>query len=250
MKFYKSINPDVIAVAGTWDPLLPRHTALFKNLLRHSRKKGLNPYLLMFYPTPANHLHQNFYKDYFDPDARIALFKRLGIHNVVLLDFKQDDLRRGTGEFFDELAKNTGITLAEFWVGENQSLGRAPQGLLSIGPECAARNIKLRTLKNSFLVSLDKDAVYRNFNQGNFEATAAIIGYFPTYKLKGDLQVNMHEGVYDARLRMAPFDATNELPVTVKISDDHLRDFEKPAEYDWLVLVKRVDQPKGETELS
>ena len=201
----------------------------------------------MFYPTPANYLHQNHYKDYFDLEARIAVFKRLGVHNVIVLDFNQEDLRRSTGDFFDELAKNTGITLVEFWVGENQSLGTAPQGLLSIGPECAARNIKLRTLKNSFMVNLDKEAVYRNFNQRNFEATAAIVGYFPTYKLKDGLPVNMHDGVYDARLRLAPFDAAHELPVTVKIGDGHLQGFKKLAEYDWLVLIKSIDQPMDET---
>jgi hypothetical protein len=249
MKFDKKINPDVIAVAGTWDPLLPRHIALFKNLLRQGRKKGLNPYVLLFYPTPANYLHQNQIKDYFDLEARIAVFKRLGVNNVIVLDFNQEDLRRGTGEFFDELAKNAGIRLAEFWVGENQSLGIAPQGILSIGPECAARNIKLGTLKNSFLVNLDKDAVYGNFKRGNFEATAAVTGYFPTYKLKEGLAVNIHNGIYDARLRPAPFEAANELPVTVTISDGHLQEFKKPVEYDWLVLIKRVDQPEGESEL-
>ena len=242
MKFHQAFNPNIIAVAGTWDPLLPRHIALFKNLLRHSRKKGLNPYVLMFYPTPANYLHQNSYKDYFDLDARIAVFKRLGMHNVIVLDFNQQDLRRGTGEFFDELAENTGIKLAEFWVGENQSLGIAPQGLLSIGPECAARNIKLRTLKNSFLVSLDKDAVYRNFNQGNFETTAAIIGYFPTYKLKDGLPVNMHDGLYDAKLRINPFQSRDERAVTVSIMNSHAEAFEKPAGYEWLILSKRLDQ--------
>ncbi|HZY38088.1 MAG TPA: hypothetical protein VFE53_15640 [Mucilaginibacter sp.] len=242
MKFHKRINPDVIAVAGTWDPLLPRHIALFKNLLRHAHKKGLNPYVFMFYPTPANYLHQNHYKDYFDLEARIAIFKRLGINNIIVLDFNQEDLRRGTGEFFDELAKNTGITIAEFWVGENQSLGIAPQGLLSIGPECATRKIKLRTLKNSFLVNLDKDAVYRNFNQGNFEATAAIIGYFPTYKLKDDLQVNMHDGVYAAKLRVNPFESHGELTVTITIMNGHADSVERPAGFDWLILSGRIEQ--------
>ena len=62
---------------GTWDPVLPRHKALFKKLISYSKKKALNPYIIIFYPNPANFIHENRYKDYFDLDARIELFKHL-----------------------------------------------------------------------------------------------------------------------------------------------------------------------------
>jgi len=43
MKFSQAFNPDIIVIAGTWDPVLPRHVALFKELLRYSKKKGAEP---------------------------------------------------------------------------------------------------------------------------------------------------------------------------------------------------------------
>jgi len=238
MKFHKSINNNIIAVAGTWDPVLPRYKTLFTELLRYSKKHGLNPYVFIFYPNPLNYLHENRYKDYFDIDTRIELFKHLGINNVIVLDFDRVDLKQTSGDFFNALFAATGIVLDELWIGENQSLGGGPDGFLAIRTECAGRNIKLRILKNSFLVNLDKDEFNINFRQCNFERTSAIVGYFPTYKLKESRQINMHDGLYNAVLRTSPFDKANEMAVAVEIMDGRLKEIERGDGYDWLVLLK------------
>lgn len=240
MKFHKRINNNIIAVAGTWDPVLPRHRALFRELLRYGKKTGLNPYIFIFYPNPANYLHENKYKDYFDLDARIELFKYLGINNIIVLDFDQQDLRQTAGDFFNALFAATGITLNELWVGENQSFGAGAEGIFTIRTESAARNIKLRILKNSFLVNLDKDAFNRNFRQCKFDATAAVIGYSPTYKFNPDHQINMYDGMYNALLRIKPFDKSGEVAVKVEIVDGKLLVIEKGEGYDWVVLVEKI----------
>jgi hypothetical protein len=242
MKFHKNINNKIIAVLGTWDPVLPRHTALFRELLRYSKKQGLNPYIFIFYPNPANYIHENRYKDYFDLDARIELFKHLGINNVIVLDFDREDLLQTSGDFLNALSNNTGITLTELWVGENQSFGRGPEGILSIRTECANRNIRLRILKNSFLVNLEKDDVYKNFKQGKFDLTAAVVGYFPTYKLNAAAQINMHDGEYSAALRISPFQKTNEIPITIKIANQIPDEIKVPDGYIWLVLFEKINE--------
>jgi hypothetical protein len=237
MKFHQKINDNIIAVAGTWDPVLPRHKALFTELLRYSKRKGLNPYVFVFYPHPLNTLHENRYKDYFDLDARIEFFKHLGLNNIVVLDFDREDLKQSVANFFDALFAATGIVLNELWIGENQSLGAGAQGFLSTRAECAARNIKLRILKNSFLVNLDKEEFSQNFRQCKFDVTSAVIGYLPTYKLNGN--INMYDGAYDALLRIKPFDKTGEVAVSVEIADGKFTAIEKGEGYDWVVLVEK-----------
>jgi FAD synthase len=237
MIFHKNINNNVIAILGTWDPLLPRHRAIFKKLLAYSKKKGLNPYVIIIYPKPAIFIYGNIFKDYFDLPARIELFKHLGINNVLVLDIGPNDLRAGAEGVFNELGKDPSITLKELWTGENQYFGTGEKGLtLSIADECSQRGIKLTTLKNSFRLVIDKDEVMGNFKSGQFDQAAAVVGYYPTYLIRNDLHLKMYDGLYDARLRISPFDNTNEIPVTAKIANEQLGAIEKPANYNWLVL--------------
>jgi len=195
MHIQKSINPDIIAILGTWDPLLPRHRALFKQLVARGKKQGLNPCVIIVYPNPANFVYNNMYKDYFDLPARIELFKRLGINNVLVLDIGRDDLRAGAVAVFDELFKDKSIMLRELWIGENQYFGQGEKGPPSaIAGECTQRNIKLRTLKNSFKVVIDKDDVNRNVRAGKFDLAAAVVGYLPTYRLNNEGHIKMYDG--------------------------------------------------------
>jgi len=240
MKFHQAINPNVIAVAGTWDPLLPRHIALFKELLRYSKKKALNPCILIFYPTPANYINEGKFKDYFDLDARLEFFKHLGFNNMIVTEFVAMDLKRDSAEFLNELNRQTGISINELWVGENQQFGAGAQGFLSIRHECANRGLKLRVLKNSFLVHLDKERFYRDFNAGKFGLSSAVVGYFPTYRLKQDGKINIHDGVYSAKLRLQPFDKTKEIAITIKIQNQQPEEFSRDSDYHWLVLLEKI----------
>jgi len=241
MKFHNEVTQDVIAVAGTWDPLLPRHIALFKELLRYSKKKGLNPYVFVFYPTPANFITDGKFKDYFDLDARLEILRRMGLNNIIVIEFDKPDMERSAAEFLNELFAQTGIALTELWVGENQQFGAGAQGFLSIRHECASRNISLRVLKNSFLVNLDKESFYKHFNTGKFGQSQGIIGHFPTYKLKPGGQINIHDGVYSAKLRISPFDKKMEIPCTVKITNKKPDKIKKPDTHTWLVLLEKIN---------
>jgi hypothetical protein len=240
MKFHQTFNQNIIAVAGTWDPLLPRHIALFKELLRYSKKKGLNPYVLIFYPTPVNFIKEDRFKDYFDLDARVEILKYMGFNNLIVIEFEKPDLERSSAEFLDELTRQTGISINELWIGENQQFGAGAQGFLSIRHECANRNIKLRVLKNSFLVNLDKESFYQNFNAGKFDLSSSVVGYFPTYKLKPDRQIDIHDGVYSAKLRVLPFNKTNEIALNVKIVNKTVEEIKKPDTHTWLVLNEKI----------
>jgi FAD synthase len=246
MKLRKNVNQNIIAILGTWDPVLPRHTVLFKELLSYSKKQGLNPYIVIIYPSPSKFIYDNYYRDYFDLDARIEIFKYLGINNIIVLDFDQQDIQSGIGDFFNELSKDRHIILKELWVGENQSLGKGPGGsVFGITKECSDRNIKLRILKNSFLVTMDKDVVYKTIEEGKFSLTAETVGYFPTYKLKKGLQIDMYDGIYTAKLRTDPFKKTNEIAVTVKIARGKLKKFKMVDGYDWLILLGKVGSEVG-----
>jgi FAD synthase len=238
MIFHKNINKNIIAILGSWDPLLPRHRAIFKRLLTYSKKKGLNPYVIIVYPNPAIFIYGSVYKDYFDLPARIELFKHLGINNVLVLDIGGDDLLAGVEGVFNELAKDSSITLKELWIGENQYFGSGEKGVTwTTEAQCAQRNIKLTTLKNSFRVVIDKDDVMRNFKSGQFDQAATVVGDYPTYFIKDDLHIKMYDGIYDSRLRINPFDKTNEIPVTAKIANEQLEEIERPDGYYWLVLL-------------
>lgn len=242
MKFHPAFNPNIIVITGTWDPLLPRHMALFKELLRYSKKKALNPYILIFYPTPANYIFEGKFKEYFDLDARIAFFKHLGFNNLIVTEFETADLKRSSAEFLNELTRQTGISIRELWVGENQQFGAGAQGFLSIRHECASRGINLRVLKNSFLVNLDKESFYRDFNAGKFGLSSAIVGYFPTYKLKKDGKINIHDGIYSAKLRKNPFDKAKETGIIIKIKDQRPEEFTLDSNYNWLVLIEKIEE--------
>ncbi|MFI5136757.1 MAG: hypothetical protein ACHQIM_02945 [Sphingobacteriales bacterium] len=241
MKLHKNINPNIIAVLGAWNPVLPKHKALFKELLAYSKKKGLNPYVIIVYPNPGKFIYTNYFRDYFDLNARIEFLKYLGINNVLALDIAREDLQAGAGALFDQLFIDTGIKLTELWVGENQSFSTGDKGsVFSIKDECSRRDIKLRVLKNSHLVVLEKDAVYRDFRQGRLALAAAVIGQFPTYRLNGDAQIQMYDGTYNALLRVQPFDKTNEIATSVVITNEKLAPMDRPDGYDWLVLTEKT----------
>jgi len=249
MKLQKNINPNAIAVLGAWNPVLPKHKALFKELLTYSRKKGLNPYVIIVYPNPGKFIYTDYFRDYFDLNARIEFLKYLGINNVLILDIARDDLKAGAGALFDQLHKDTGIKLTELWIGAHQTFSAGENGsIFSIKDECSRRDIKLRILKNSHLVVIEKDDVYRDFRQGRLAQAATVIGQFPTYKLNGDASIQMFDGTYNALLRVHPFDKTNEITTSVIITNEQLAQIDRPDGYDWLVLTEKTSTEEVEND--
>jgi hypothetical protein len=93
-------------------------------------------------------------------------------------------------------------------------------------------------------VNLDKESLYKNFKEGRFDLTAAIVGYFPTHKLKEDLKINLYDGIYDARLRIHPFEKFKEIAVTVEITGGKLGMIERRDGYEWLVLLGKLSEEK------
>jgi FAD synthase len=241
MFFQKNLNSNIIAVLGSWDPLLPRHKALIKRLLAYSKKHGLNPYVILVYPNPVIFIHGKIFKDYFDLPARIELLKYSGINNVLVLDIDRGDLQAGAEGVFNELFKDGSITLKELWAGENQYFGNGEKGAPPlVAQECFKRGVKLKRLKNSFLVNIDKDNVNQDFKNGRFDLAAEVVGHFPTYKINEALSIKISDGTYKASLRVYPFQKGNDITITIHISDEKITEIERTDGYDWLVLLEKI----------
>lgn len=151
------ITGPAAAVVGVWDPLLPEHLELFRELAGDARQRSLAPVAIMLDPAPGSlQLGRANWPVYNDAAARFALIHGAGLDGILRIRFSRGDLSAVAADFFDTVCKQ--LTLAELWLGAKQSLGSGPEGA---GPAIARsadeHQVRLRRLPETPLQPTAKE---------------------------------------------------------------------------------------------
>src|SRR6185503_540970 len=101
-KFYGSTAGPVIAIVGTWDPLLPKHQQLFRHLRQYADRVSCQPLVIMLDPAPSSLIWGRIadWPVYDCFDMRVALIRRCGIDAIQIVRFVEQDLDAPLSEFF------------------------------------------------------------------------------------------------------------------------------------------------------
>jgi FAD synthase len=136
----------VAAVVGAWDPIVPEHEALFRDLCVYSRENGRSPVAVVLEPAPPLLLHgATQWPVYDDLPTRLARIFRCGMEGILLLRFAMKDVNAGAAELFETLTQQ--LDLSELWVGARQSFGRGAEGSFeAIAREADRRRVGLKRL--------------------------------------------------------------------------------------------------------
>jgi hypothetical protein len=124
---YQEPSCPAVAVVGSWDPLLPHHEQLFGFLHTYAQQTSLSSVVIMLDPPPQLLLNgRSRWPLYEDANVRVRRILSSGIDALLRIDFDEADLVAGAAELL-ELASSH-MSMAEFWLGATQSLGRGPSG--------------------------------------------------------------------------------------------------------------------------
>jgi hypothetical protein len=143
--FGKIAGP-VVALAGVFDPFLPRHQILARKVADSARQRGLTSMAVVLHPNPAALMHGplafTLYDDFY---VRVWRLHNCGVDAVLRLHMTKTNLDSGAAQFFDAIL--TTATVAEFWLGNRQSLGPGLSGSVgTVSQLCGLHGVKLKVL--------------------------------------------------------------------------------------------------------
>ena len=188
-----------VAVLGTWDPVLKQHEALIEELAAVAKARDLTASVIMLDPPPGVFTKGAAAWPIYDEFAtRVARLLTAGIETVIHVDFSEQDLGDSADGFFAAVCGR--VTLAEFWLKPNQSIGTGPKGSgLAVLAACRRRGIRLRRVGTEDGRPLSAIA-REHLRAGALRKAAAIVGHPPTMRrpASGKIRVAWHAGRYEA----------------------------------------------------
>jgi len=192
-------NP-IVAVIGTWDPMVDAHRDLFRRLASEGCRRGLTPVAVFLYPSPSKLVNRNpgCGLEYTDIRARVIQVRESFGVSPLVVRLKTSDLDSSCRSFFDLLA--TEVTLRELWLGANQSLGRGPQGSdAAISALATRRRISLRRMDPCPSSSIGGRA-FRLIAEGKLKKATRCVGNPPVWgrPISDRLRLDWPPGTYHA----------------------------------------------------
>lgn len=116
MKYKYIFNKDTdipknVACIGYFDGVHKGHQELIKKTIEIANKKGLEPFVITFNPSPSKVIHKSTYKELTTLNEKIKLFKSFGIKGVIIIPFNEELMKLSVNEFkkeiFDKLNTDT-----------------------------------------------------------------------------------------------------------------------------------------------
>lgn len=212
---YGSVEKPVVALAGSWDPILPSHIQAVKGLIRYAHKNSLSSVLIIFDPAPALFVLKQ--KDetaewitYNDTDINISRLLQCGLDAILVIHFQPAYLTFGVAELFDTVCAYS--NLVEFWFGADQSFGRGANGAQEAVVELAQlHGFRLKRLPQTNLNKISTKV--RQFIATGYFAEAIKCVDYPVIRQRpqdGVLNLPWKPGLYQA----LPLDCPMEVVVT------------------------------------
>lgn len=191
----------IIALIGTYDPLMQDHIDLAATLAGSCAMRGLVAALVMITPSPS---------ELFNPDqkipiqmdmpARLDLLRSVGIGSIIMANFCREDLDRNAFQFLNDLRRHA--PLAGVWLGATQTLGSGPLGTSrAVAEYTKAAGIEYQ------VVAYDPELKTRALSARTCLATGDIVGVkhftglWPTLRLesgRSGARMWWHPGLYAA----------------------------------------------------
>ena len=214
---YGYLAKPVVALIGTWDPILPDHMALAHRLIQHAHQNDRAALLVMLSPSPATFILQKAYPEaawitYNELETNINCFLNAGADGVLHIHFKPEYLAMGAAELCDTICAHA--ELAELWFGAMQTFGRtggSQQALIKLAKE---RGIRLRRLALAQTNTNKLSAQIRHFLAHGQLAQAVQYAHYPLVRKKpscGEVSEPWPPGKYRA------------LPITRLTEINHIR---------------------------
>jgi FAD synthase len=203
-KLYGNIDKPVVAVIGSWDPLLTPHQQLFDQLSRYASTALNQSLVILIDPPPALFLNDSSnWQIYDDVKTRIALQGFYGVNGTLLINFERDDIDKSAATFLGYVQEY--VQLSELWIGARQSLGPGPEGAFqAIERWTQNQGISMKLLTkvsfaNSSLAGLCRE-VRQLLKIGRLAEAAKIVGRPPIWirPESGKVTLSWHSGDYIA----------------------------------------------------
>lgn len=120
--FNKDTNiPKNVACIGYFDGVHKGHQELIKKTLEIADKKGLEPFVITFDPSPSKIIHGSSVKELTSLNKKIKLFKQFGIKGVIIIPFNEELMKLSPEDFkkniFDKLNTDTLVCGFDFTYG-------------------------------------------------------------------------------------------------------------------------------------
>ncbi|MDO5440661.1 MAG: adenylyltransferase/cytidyltransferase family protein, partial [Erysipelotrichaceae bacterium] len=110
IKKNETINiPDNVSCIGFFDGVHLGHQALIKKTVELADKLNVEPYLITFFPDPADIISNKKTKHINSLNTRIKLFEKFGIKGVIIIEFDKDVMSIDKKEFVDKYLKKLNL---------------------------------------------------------------------------------------------------------------------------------------------
>lgn len=111
-KFNSESNIDIpenVSCIGFFDGVHLGHQALIKKTVELSKKMNVKPFLITFYPDPADIISNSKTKHINSLNRRIELFEKFGIEGVIVIEFNKEVMSIDKTEFVNRYLKKLNI---------------------------------------------------------------------------------------------------------------------------------------------
>jgi FAD synthase len=160
---------------GVWDPFLPEHESILRELVAAAWASARSPVVLLLDPPPPALMRgTGRWPVHLAPEARVELLLETGLEAVAVVRMTRADLDAGAAELLAQLEPV--LTLSELWLGARQRLGSLDAG----APETVdrllmERGIGVRRLPDSDVPAIADEVRYQ-LSLGRPAAAANLAG--------------------------------------------------------------------------
>jgi riboflavin kinase/FMN adenylyltransferase len=172
-------NKNTILTLGTFDGIHPGHLKIIDKLLDHSKEKGLRNVVMTFYPHPRTIISNNFdVKLLTTPDERRYLLEKLGVENLLLINFTKEFASLTAEEFIYNYLVNE-IGLSEIVIGHDHHFGKDRSGNVELLKEIGKKENFIVTTVNSFYVNdevVSSTKIRNVLNSGDLKKANSLLG--------------------------------------------------------------------------
>jgi FAD synthase len=209
----------IVAAVGVWDPLLPAHEDLFRQLRSHAQQHGLAAAAIVLDPDPVRFLWGAAEVPvYNDIQTRVRLLLSSDLDRVVMVRFRRRDLFSGADDLFSAVLGC--VQLEELWLGARQTLGRGDgnsfEAIVELGRPLGV------VVKRRAFARLETQDVRELLAAGRLREAAQAVGRPPirSRPRSGRLRLAWRPGLYQAA-QLAGLEAeAGAKPIRVRLAAD------------------------------
>ena len=166
-----------VSCIGFFDGVHLGHQELIKKTVQEANKLNVKPYLITFYPDPADIISKTMVDHINSFERRIELFESFGIKGVIVVEFSLEVMSKSKEDFLNHYLKNfnlkglvCGFDFHYGYKGEGDYKS-LKEGLKDICPVYEIKEVSLDGIKVS------STRVKEEIKRGDFLKVDKLLGY-------------------------------------------------------------------------